>query len=81
LQVKIESRVESACQPKQVLKIEEVVLKKLQDNKHVCRFIGSGRCDRFNYIMMQLQILKAIESIHSVGFLHRDIKPVGIITI
>lgn len=69
------------------------------------RFIGCGRNDRFNYVVMQLQgrnlaelrraqprsafslsttlrlglqILKAIESIHSVGFLHRDIKPVCI---
>lgn len=96
-------KVESARQPKQVLKMEVAVLKKLQGKEHVCRFIGCGRNDRFNYVVMQLQgknlaelrrsqprgafslsttlrlgiqILKAIESIHSVGFLHRDIKPV-----
>lgn len=98
-------KVESARMPKQVLKMEVAVLKKLQGKEHVCRFIGCGRNDRFNYVVMQLQgknlaelrrsqprgafslsttlrlgiqILKAIESIHSVGFLHRDIKPVCI---
>lgn len=97
-------KVESARQPKQVLKMEVAVLKKLQGKEHVCRFIGCGRNDRFNYVVMQLQgknlaelrraqprgafslsttlrlgaqILRAIESIHSVGFLHRDIKPVS----
>ncbi|XP_036300534.1 tau-tubulin kinase 2 isoform X2 [Pipistrellus kuhlii] len=95
-------KVESAQQPKQVLKMEVAVLKKLQGKDHVCRFIGCGRNDRFNYVAMQLQgrnladlrrsqsrgtftisttlrlgkqILESIESIHSVGFLHRDIKP------
>lgn len=95
-------KLESAKQPKQVLKMEVAVLKKLQGKEHVCRFIGCGRNDRFNYVVMQLQgknlaelrrsqsrgafslsttlrlghqILKAIESIHEVGFLHRDVKP------
>ena len=71
---------------------------------HVCRFIGCGRNDKFNYVVMSLQgrnlaelrrsqprgcfslsttlrlceqILIAIEAIHSVGFLHRDVKPVS----
>ncbi|XP_020706671.2 tau-tubulin kinase homolog Asator isoform X2 [Athalia rosae] len=48
-------KVESARQPKQVLKMEVAVLKKLQGKPHVCRFIGCGRNDRFNYVVMQLQ--------------------------
>ncbi|XP_066903245.1 tau-tubulin kinase homolog Asator isoform X8 [Halyomorpha halys] len=48
-------KVESARQPKQVLKMEVAVLKKLQGREHVCRFIGCGRNDRFNYVVMQLQ--------------------------
>ncbi|XP_056136048.1 tau-tubulin kinase 1 [Lampris incognitus] len=95
-------KVESAQQPKQVLKMEVAVLKKLQGKNHVCKFIGCGRNDKFNYVVMQLQgrnladlrrsqprgtftmsttlrlgkqILESIEAIHSVGFLHRDVKP------
>ncbi|XP_076057065.1 tau-tubulin kinase asator isoform X2 [Oratosquilla oratoria] len=95
-------KLESAKQPKQVLKMEVAVLKKLQGRDHVCRFIGCGRNERFNYVVMQLQaknlaelrraqprgafslsttlrlghqILRAIEAIHEVGFLHRDVKP------
>ncbi|KAI1309102.1 Tau-tubulin kinase 2 [Halotydeus destructor] len=99
-------KLESAQQQKQVLKMEVAVLKKLQGKEHVCRFIGCGRNERFNYVVMQLQaknlaelrracsansarasfslstalrlglqILRAIQSIHSVGFLHRDVKP------
>lgn len=48
-------KVESSRQPKQVLKMEVAVLKKLQGHEHVCRFIGCGRNDRFNYVVMQLQ--------------------------
>ncbi|EPY76687.1 hypothetical protein CB1_001402067 [Camelus ferus] len=60
-------KVESAQQPKQVLKMEVAVLKKLQESKsddglksaggkdHVCRFIGCGRNEKFNYVVMQLQ--------------------------
>ncbi|KAG0716785.1 Tau-tubulin kinase Asator [Chionoecetes opilio] len=48
-------KLESAKQPKQVLKMEVAVLKKLQGREHVCRFIGCGRNERFNYVVMQLQ--------------------------
>ncbi|XP_062379450.1 tau-tubulin kinase 2 [Sardina pilchardus] len=48
-------KVESAQQPKQVLKMEVAVLKKLQGKNHVCRFVGCGRNDRFNYVVMELQ--------------------------
>ncbi|CAL1296846.1 unnamed protein product [Larinioides sclopetarius] len=48
-------KLESAKQAKQVLKMEVAVLKKLQGREHVCRFIGCGRNDRFNYVVMQLQ--------------------------
>lgn len=78
----------------------------LSGRDHICRFIGCGRNERYNYVVMSLQgknlaelrrsqprgcfslsttlrlgaqIMKAIESIHSVGFLHRDIKPVSYI--
>lgn len=75
---------------------------------HVCRFIGCGRNEKYNYVVMTLQgknlaelrrsqsrgcfslsttlrlgaqILKAIESIHEVGFLHRDVKPVSLCSV
>ncbi|CAL8315521.1 unnamed protein product [Lota lota] len=54
-QVNVALKVESAQQPKQVLKMEVAVLKKLQGKDHVCRFVGCGRNDRFNYVVMELQ--------------------------
>ncbi|XP_064602559.1 uncharacterized protein LOC135468308 [Liolophura sinensis] len=48
-------KLESAKQPKQVLKMEVAVLKKLQGRDHVCRFIGCGRNDKYNYVVMSLQ--------------------------
>ncbi|XP_076441660.1 uncharacterized protein LOC143280835 [Babylonia areolata] len=48
-------KLESAKQAKQVLKMEVAVLKKLQGRDHVCRFIGCGRNERFNYVVMSLQ--------------------------
>uniref|UniRef100_A0A8C9ZD09 non-specific serine/threonine protein kinase n=1 Tax=Sander lucioperca TaxID=283035 RepID=A0A8C9ZD09_SANLU len=53
--VSVALKVESAQQPKQVLKMEVAVLKKLQGKDHVCRFVGCGRNDRFNYVVMELQ--------------------------
>ncbi|XP_043075117.1 tau-tubulin kinase 2b [Puntigrus tetrazona] len=54
-QVSVALKVESAQQPKQVLKMEVAVLKRLQGKDHVCRFVGCGRNDRFNYVVMELQ--------------------------
>ncbi|XP_025103992.1 uncharacterized protein LOC112570027 isoform X1 [Pomacea canaliculata] len=48
-------KLESAKQAKQVLKMEVAVLKKLQGKDHVCRFIGCGRNERYNYVVMSLQ--------------------------
>ncbi|CAL8284492.1 unnamed protein product [Lota lota] len=53
--ISVALKVESAQQPKQVLKMEVAVLKKLQGKDHVCRFVGCGRNDRFNYVVMELQ--------------------------
>ncbi|XP_060772345.1 tau-tubulin kinase 2b isoform X2 [Neoarius graeffei] len=54
-QCNVALKVESAQQPKQVLKMEVAVLKRLQGKEHVCRFVGCGRNDRFNYVVMELQ--------------------------
>ena len=56
-------KLESAKQPKQVLKMEVAVLKKLQGRDHVCRFIGCGRNDRFNYVVMQLQVYRTYKNL------------------
>ncbi|XP_052437267.1 tau-tubulin kinase 2 isoform X1 [Carassius gibelio] len=53
--ISVALKAESAQQPKQVLKMEVAVLKKLQGKDHVCRFVGCGRNDRFNYVVMELQ--------------------------
>jgi tau tubulin kinase len=95
-------KLESAKQLKQVLKMEVTVLRRLQGKDHVCKFLGGGTNELFNYVVMSLQgknlaelrraqpkqcftlsttlrlcaqILIAIEHIHSIGFLHRDVKP------
>ncbi|XP_028395965.1 uncharacterized protein LOC114519972 [Dendronephthya gigantea] len=48
-------KLESASQPKQVLKMEVAVLKKLQGCSTICKFFGCGRNDNYNYIVMSLQ--------------------------
>uniref|UniRef100_A0A8C2PRN5 non-specific serine/threonine protein kinase n=1 Tax=Cyprinus carpio TaxID=7962 RepID=A0A8C2PRN5_CYPCA len=53
--ISVALKAESSQQPKQVLKMEVAVLKKLQGKGHVCRFVGCGRNDRFNYVVMELQ--------------------------
>ena len=52
---KLKTAERYTCHLFQVLKMEVAVLKKLQGREHVCRFIGCGRNDRFNYVVMQLQ--------------------------
>ena len=48
-------KVESSLSPKQVLKMEVVVLKRLQNSSsHVCALLGCGRTDKINYIVMSL---------------------------
>ncbi|VDD82270.1 unnamed protein product [Mesocestoides corti] len=54
-QQKVAIKVESSQQAKQVLKMEVAVLKRLQGKPHVCRFIGCGRNEQYNYIVMTLQ--------------------------
>ncbi|VEL06928.1 unnamed protein product [Protopolystoma xenopodis] len=54
-QQRVAVKVESSQQPKQVLKMEVAVLKRLQGKPHTCRFIGCGRNEQFNYIVMSLQ--------------------------
>lgn len=54
-QQKVAIKVESTQQAKQVLKMEVAVLKRLQGKPHVCRFIGCGRNENYNYIVMTLQ--------------------------
>uniref|UniRef100_A0A9J8AP85 non-specific serine/threonine protein kinase n=1 Tax=Cyprinus carpio carpio TaxID=630221 RepID=A0A9J8AP85_CYPCA len=81
-------KVESAQQPKQVLKMEVAVLKKLQGEEmeriqiyfvlnlaDLRRSQPRGTFSMSTTLRLGKQILESIEAIHSVGFLHRDIKP------
>lgn len=47
-------KTESAQISKQVLKMEVAVLKALQGNNHVCRFIGCGKNEKYNYVVMSV---------------------------
>lgn len=49
-------KLESTRQSKQVLKMEVAVLRKLQDREHFCKFLGCGRTERYNYVVMSLQV-------------------------
>jgi tau tubulin kinase len=48
-------KLESAKQLKQVLKMEVTVLRRLQGKDHICKFIGGGTNEHFNYLVMSLQ--------------------------
>ena len=48
-------KLESAKQAKQVLKMEVTVLRRLQGKDHVCKFLGGGTNDLYNYVVMSLQ--------------------------
>ena len=49
-------KVESNATPKQVLKMEAAVLRRLQNInvEHVCEFLGAGRTETVNYVVMSL---------------------------
>ncbi|KAA3675601.1 tau tubulin kinase [Paragonimus westermani] len=48
-------KVESNRQPRQVLRMEVAVLRRLQGKPHVCQLLGCGKNSRFNYMVMTLQ--------------------------
>ena len=54
---KVAIKLESNKEPKQVLKMEVAVLKRLQGNENVCKFYGCGKSDTFNYVVMSLQVI------------------------
>ena len=59
---KVAIKLESSKLPKQVLRMEVSVLKKLQGTKHACRCYGYGRNDKYSYVAMTLQVRKIILS-------------------
>lgn len=57
---KVALKLESTRQSKQVLKMEVAVLRKLQDKEHFCKFLGCGRTEKYNYVVMSLQVSLSI---------------------
>eukprot|EP01135_Chromosphaera_perkinsii_P004414 Nk52_evm17s280 gene=Nk52_evmTU17s280 len=47
-------KIENCENHNQVLKMEVAVLRKLQGNKHICKYEACGRNERFSYVVMQL---------------------------
>ena len=47
-------KVESCTSNKQVLKIEALILKRLQGLRHTCHLYGCGRTDKVNFVVMTL---------------------------
>ncbi|VDP76079.1 unnamed protein product [Echinostoma caproni] len=50
-------KVESNRQPRQVLRMEVAVLRRLQGKPNVCTLFGCGLPPRFNYMVLSLQII------------------------
>ncbi|VEL12096.1 unnamed protein product [Protopolystoma xenopodis] len=49
-------KVEPNSQPRQVLRMEVAVLRRIQGNPHICQLLGCGKNSRFNYMVMTLQL-------------------------
>lgn len=75
-------KVESCLSPKQVLKMEVAVLKRLQDaTAHVCEFISCGRNDKVNYVVMTLlgpSLSELRKRQHHQKFSHSTVLRVGV---
>ena len=75
-------KVESCLSPKQVLKMEVAVLKRLQDaTAHICEFIGCGRNDKVNYVVMTLlgpSLSELRKRQHHQKFSHSTVLRVGV---
>ncbi|EUB59989.1 Tau-tubulin kinase [Echinococcus granulosus] len=63
---KVALKLESTRQSKQVLKMEVAVLRKLQDKEHFCKFLGCGRTEKYNYVVMSLQLSRMNTTSHRI---------------